>query len=89
MSSAFLQTAYGSRINVSPNPAHNQLHIGLPNDNKEGKFVIRNTLGQVMNVPIQQTGPDYEVDVAQLPTGIYYLTYVLNSITYNTKFVKE
>jgi hypothetical protein len=52
-------------------------------------LIIRNTLGQVMNVPIQHTGSSYEADIAQLPTGVYYLGYMTNGVARNIKFVKE
>jgi hypothetical protein len=81
---------YGEYIKLFPNPAQSTVHITmLYSANMESELIIRNTLGQVMNVPIQHTGSSYEADIAQLPTGVYYLGYMTNGVARNIKFVKE
>ncbi len=81
---------YGEYIKLFPNPAQNKLYINmLYGATMASAPTIHNTLGQPVNVTIQQTGSGYEMDIAQLPAGIYYIAYVANGVTYNTKFVKQ
>jgi hypothetical protein len=90
LSSGILYAANGADIKVFPNPANNTLHIELLFANvNDNTFTIHNTLGQLMHVPIQQTGTNYEANITQLPTGVYYLGYMTNGVARNIKFVKE
>lgn len=83
-------TDYGEYIKIFPNPAQNKLYINmLYGAHMEYVPTIHNTLGQQVNATIQPTGGGYEIDVTQLPTGVYYLGYVTNGVTHNIKFIKQ
>lgn len=59
-------------VMVYPNPATNQISIsGLP-DNFGGTITIYNTLGQVQFAE-QKSGSQFNVDIAHLKTGMYFM----------------
>lgn len=68
-----------TKIIVSPNPTLGILNVRLEgNEKKNGKLTLLNALGQTLHsVPIADFGlsDQITVDLADLPQGIYYLSY--------------
>jgi hypothetical protein len=77
-------------INVYPNPANDKLFIENNNNIAGGETItIYNTLGQVINVPVNGSGKKYEVDISKLPPGLYNILFRNNYTQSTTKFIKE
>jgi hypothetical protein len=77
-------------INVYPNPAHDKLFIentGIVTG--EETIMMYNTLGQLLNVPINKSGKKYEADISKLPPGLYNILFRNNYTQSTTKFIKE
>ena len=78
-------TEYPSNIDIYPNPTDGLLTIqntGLVNGNY--KIIISNTLGQILiekNINISDKSADYQIDINELSSGIYFLT--INSALLN------
>ena len=80
-------------ISLYPNPATNQLTIhasGLQND-KAVTVSIMNVLGMDVSTPlnVRWSLSEVEVDVSQLPAGMYFLQFKTESGSVVKKFVKS
>ena len=58
-------------ISVYPNPAQNTLNIKISQTSSIESLWIINTMGQKMNVPFTQQKDQAQINVSNLPTGIY------------------
>ncbi len=67
-------TAAGAGFAVSPNPAHDILHITM-DEGDDTQLSVYNAVGQAMHVPITGSGNSREISIANFPVGIYYLLY--------------
>jgi len=63
------------RLSLYPNPASDRLNINIINPiDEELSYSILNTLGQVQGrSQVLMNNANLEVDISQLPTGVYYL----------------
>ncbi len=80
----------GNAMNIYPNPAHDKLYIeNTGNCIADETITIYNTLGQVVYVPINNTGQKSEADISQLPCGLYNILYRKGNMQTTARFVKE
>lgn len=76
-------------IKLYPNPTKDILNVKLP-ENIEitiSSVKIVNSLGQIIREKKSQN--NHTIDVSQLQTGIYFISFVTNYGGWNGKFVKE
>jgi aminopeptidase N len=74
-----------SPVTLYPNPAKQTLNINVPQGIVIQETYIYNSLGQ----KVLQTGSQTTLNVANLATGIHFITLVTNHGTKQFKFVKE
>ena len=78
-------------LRLFPNPAHNNLAVSLPNSTStwvsnlniiapDGRVVIRN---------IDTTQNHFDINISQLPAGVYFLQLFSNDNIWIEKFVKQ
>lgn len=70
------------RLTVTPNPAHDMLHLSIAGN--EAKVVITDVTGKVC---VTAAGAD--VDVRGLQPGVYHISADNNGVRYTATFVKE
>jgi uncharacterized repeat protein (TIGR01451 family) len=76
-----------SKVEIYPNPANSELTI-ITGDRAYNDLSISNTLGQLL-ITQATSGQQTKVNVAQLPTGMYYLTLKGDNGVKVEKFVKQ
>lgn len=83
------QTLASDNIQVFPNPAHNFLNISLDGSSL-ASFAIRiyNTNGQEVLISNSNNGNTIQLDVSELPNGIYMIEILQNGEVGYEKFVK-
>jgi len=65
----------GSRIRVFPNPVHNKVNIRIESATRtRGRIAIFNQYG-AMVTEIDATSGDLQIDLSDLPRGLYYIEY--------------
>jgi hypothetical protein len=69
---------------IFPNPATTKLNIDIPSSDVS-KISINNYLGQTVYKGINQT----QIDIANLPSGLYFITIELGQNTITQKFIKK
>lgn len=74
-----------NNIYIFPNPTSGLLNILNVQRFRDGKIEIANALGQI----VLRTGFKNEIDVAELPSGIYILMITFENQRYHKKFVKK
>lgn len=84
-----ISEANNSKLKVYPNPAEGSLHCSLAANKLSGTYAIHNLHGVMVtgNTAIHQ--PNFDIDISQLPCGIYYLTLQDDKQCYVKKFVKQ
>ena len=86
----FVKSAGESSIHIYPNPAHDRLYIEHPDDQKNETFItIYNSIGQVLNVPIERGKTKDIADISKLLPGAYYMLYRMGSMQRGVSFIKE
>jgi hypothetical protein len=90
MCTSILENSKDFNFKISPNPCSDYLEISIPVFNAEKKTVIEilNTLGQVIQ---SQTITDSvtQIDVKNLPKGIYFARLTSNNTLYIGRVIKE
>lgn len=77
-------------IRIYPNPAIVKITVELSEmNNGIGIVSVYNLLGQQMQMPINNAGNKYELDVHNLPSGPYIISYRNDNISSMMRFVKE
>ena len=80
----------GGSVNIYPNPVHDLLYIQTTGTAAGEEYItIYNSIGQVMNVAIAKNGQKDEVDVRDLPPGLYNVLFRKGNLQKTAKFVKE
>ena len=69
---------------IYPNPATIKLNIDIPNSDVS-KISINNYIGQTVYKGINQT----QIDIANLQSGLYFITIELGQKTITQKFIKK
>ena len=69
---------------IYPHPATIKLNIDIPNSDVS-KISINNYLGQTVYKGINQT----QIDIANLQSGLYFITIELGQKTITQKFIKK
>lgn len=77
--------------NIYPNPANNVLHIEFPESKKvvDYDLSIEDITGRQMSAHYQITSNRVSVDISQLSTGIYTITYSNDKEKHSKLFIKE
>jgi hypothetical protein len=74
-------------LKLYPNPTNALLHIEW-NTNIHGKGTIYNALGQVVRSEIAVEGNSVNLELSELPNGVYHIIITTNSGRYGSKFIK-
>jgi hypothetical protein len=82
----FVREAFGAEINVYPNPATDLLTVKYP---QIESVTISNITGQVVRMVKVQQVDFTRIDVADLNTGVYFLTVESSRGKVSSKFVKR
>ena len=76
------------QIETYPNPTSGNLNINSPKKIKE--IVIMNTNGVVQRVlNVKNTEKNYQLDLNNLPTGIYFITIIVEDSRITRKVIKQ
>jgi hypothetical protein len=79
----------GNVVKVYPNPTQNVVSVETDLDMLIDKIVLTNTTGQVLrNISVQSGLKTNQIDIANVPQGIYYLKVSSGSETHVEKIVK-
>lgn len=86
-----IKTGIGD-VNVFPNPANRLLYVqwrGV-NNLRKAELHVYNTMGQLMSLPFTVLKEEYfELNVSQLPTGIYFIELLTEQGKVVKRFVKQ
>jgi hypothetical protein len=82
----YVREAFGAEINVYPNPATDLLTVKYP---QIESVTISNITGQIVRVVELQKVDFTRIDVADLTSGVYFLTVDSSRGTVSSKFVKR
>jgi len=76
---------------VWPNPAKDWLNISIPSGSNKTKAELFNSNGNILiNQEISiLPGETHQIDVSSLPSGIYHLRVVNNSITHSENIIRQ
>ena len=78
-----------SYMNLYPNPATQYVVLDMSTGEElDGQVVITNMLGKQCR-QLKAEGPNCRISVADLPTGMYFLTYMDGKRKVTRKFLKE
>ncbi|MBS1647560.1 MAG: S8 family serine peptidase [Bacteroidetes bacterium] len=72
-------------MQVFPNPSHNVLYVITPEAMNTNELQILNTLGELMQVPLENKGQENVFDISALPNGVYFIR-TENAVK---KFIKQ
>ena len=75
-------------FSVSPNPAGNEVHVNLP-ATATGTLTITDLTGKLLNVQHANGGSLTTINIADLSSGIYFVTYQDNDNKVSKKIVKQ
>ena len=79
-----------SKINIFPNPAHDQIQIDLTGLNlKNGLISLFNTSGQLLMQRKTNAYPTMEIEVCSFPPGIYLLKVQDDRNQFSRKFIVD
>lgn len=84
--------ALAAQVSVYPNPAHQQLRLGLPADQRPAEVVLSNALGQAVRqwvLPAGRGAAPQVLALGELPRGIYTLRVALATGTVTRRIVVE
>ncbi|MDD3877532.1 MAG: T9SS type A sorting domain-containing protein [Bacteroidales bacterium] len=84
-----VKTISENHIRVYPNPAEDKIHIGLSNSQDVLSFNIYSSMGQLIKIIKPEGCYNFEINVSELNTGLYFLSVVLKNETYTVKFIKK
>lgn len=73
---------------VFPNPVSNQLNIEIPPSKEENILRVYDVLGKVILEQVY-SNTHHKLDVSTLTSGIYVLTIISKSTSFNFKFIKS
>ena len=80
-------TASSCIVSLSPNPAHNSLHLEWNNPAKTELQII-NQIGQIL-LSTHTDKTNMEIDIRQLPAGLYMVRTTQDGNRWTGRFVKE
>ena len=75
-------------LNVSPNPANNNINIVLADD-ADATIHIINSIGQIVLSQNSTSNQSVNIDLSNLNNGIYTLQVIQNGSTSNSKLIKN
>jgi len=79
-----------SDFNIFPNPASHMLNIVLPQFEGISHIQVISATGQEINdMYINSYQSEAQIDIYNLPTGIYFINLIQNDKTFSKKFVKQ
>lgn len=67
--------------NIYPNPAQNTVFVELDNSINDVEIRVHNHLGQLMNVPIVNTGNNIQLQTADLAMGTYFIEIISEKVS--------
>ena len=76
-----------SRLSIYPNPATEKITVEISGTEKESTLTIVNIEGQEL-ITRQITKPKTQIDISNLPSGIYFLRLTNDKTVEVVKFVK-
>jgi len=77
-----------SNISVYPNPAQEYITIKIKNTKRD--LMIYNNLGQEFNLPARRFNENIQVDVSDIPSGIYYIiSSTQDGGSFKSTFIKQ
>jgi len=80
----------GSSITAYPNPARTKVYVDRGSGRiSNAKIVVYNMLGQAVYVPVMKGANKYELDISQLPAGLYNILCRDDAGQSSARFVKE
>jgi hypothetical protein len=85
-------TSAATTLFLSPNPSSEMVHLRVTGAQDVAQLLVFDVSGKVMmqqNVPAESGGHDIDLNIAQLPAGIYYVTIKSESGLISAKLVKE
>ena len=86
-------TSLNNTLNIYPNPANNELHIGISDVkylNEKTSISIKNLVGQEMiSLESNELKNLQNIDITSLPEGIYIISIKLDGVYINKKFIKR
>ncbi len=62
-----------STVNIYPNPASTFINVDVINGHRVGRINIYNTVGTLVKT-LEMNGSEKEVDISELPTGLYIIS---------------
>jgi hypothetical protein len=75
-------------LHLYPNPANDQVVITLPDRQGPCRITLLNTLGATV-LDKTADGPRTELDLAQVPAGLYLVRVILNGHVHDIRIVKQ
>lgn len=75
-----------AQLSVYPNPTSNLLNLANADNLNIEKLAIIDVTGKIL---LEQKSNTSQIDVQQLPAGMYFLEITANGTKQNTKFIKE
>jgi hypothetical protein len=77
------------QIKMFPNPVTSHFSVVFPGNSELWTFSLVNAYGQSITLPVSTNGNTAEVDLSDLPSGIYFLHAAGNQQNFTQKLVKE
>ena len=83
-------TAAARQLRLYPNPASQRVQVDIPSSESEAVLQLLNLNGEVLIHRQIGAGVNvYQLDVSELPLGMYVVNCVQGSAHYSVKFVKQ
>ena len=76
-----------NNIKIYPNPTRNTINLSNLPVNGQGKFVLRDILGNTIR-EINITNSNPNIDISDLKSGIYFISSLNSNINFNKKIIK-
>jgi hypothetical protein len=86
-----IREAHGSApLSIHPNPAGEEVYVSLPYPVKEGNLSVWDIAGkQILALPLEFNQREVRLQVAQLRSGIYFISIHAERGSYRSRFVKQ
>ncbi len=76
---------------IYPNPAHSMVKISFNSDSEKVNFVeLYNSAGQLTfekNITMKEIGNSFELNISEMPSGIYFIKFITDSGSFKKKLV--
>ncbi len=76
-------------VRLFPNPSSGIVTLVLAADEQPAQVVLRNVAGQIVPVNVSRNKNVYQLDLQQMPAGIYFVEVVRNGSRTQMKIVRE